>query len=366
MVLIALLKGDNNLTVVKYSRSHVSECETKDITSFELKAEDPDTEAASLLYSITQIPVNGYIMKRGLPTMTFTQDDIDHNHISYQHDGSDTTRDSFSFTITDGTHLDFYVYPNTRTLTTKPQTMHIDIKAVDNKVPQLIINRGGTTLESVLGNRLGLRITNEHLKAVDPDSNHTQLTYHVSVPPDFGILINIALGNSSVSSFKQNDIDNDIIYYALNKSAVNATADRFFFDLIDPGKNILPNQIFSINWAWISLDRAVYSVSEVDRLVVVTLTRGGFLGEVSFVGINNVYGIAKLNDDFVPNSANQVQFNPGERFKTWAVLLVDDKVYEGFEDFTVRISSPVVAIMGKRREAKILIRDPEDRKYYIL
>ena len=80
--LISLLDGDNTHTVVKYTRIHVSEGETKEITSFELKAEDPDTEATSLLYSITQIPVNGYIMKRGLPTMTFTQDDIDHNHIS--------------------------------------------------------------------------------------------------------------------------------------------------------------------------------------------------------------------------------------------------------------------------------------------
>lgn len=125
---ISLLDGDSTHTVVKYTRLLVAEGETKEITSFELKAEDADSSPSSLVYSITQIPVNGFIMNLGTPTMMFTQDDIDNNLISYQHDGSDTVSDSFSFTITDGTHLDFYVYPDSRSLTRRPQVILIKDK----------------------------------------------------------------------------------------------------------------------------------------------------------------------------------------------------------------------------------------------
>lgn len=360
--LISLLDGDNTHTIVKYTRISVSEGQTKEITSFEINAEDPDSKTTSLLYSITQIPVNGFIMKRGSSTMMFTQDDIDQNLISYQHDGSDTTSDSFSFTITDGNHLDFFVYPNLRTLTRKPQMVEVDIKAIDDKLPQLIVNRGGTTLEMLPGGRLGLCITNDLLKAVDPDSNNTQLSYFVSIPPDYGIVMNAGLGNKTVDEFLQDDIDKGTIYYILHKKMTNATADRFYFDLSDPGENVLESQRFSLNWAWISLDRTVYSVSEIDRLVVITLTRGGFLGEASFVGIGVVNGSATMNADFLPNSAQQVQFNPGERFKTWAILLIDDENYEGLEEFTVRLVSPVMAVIGELRETTIKIRDPEDSK----
>ena len=233
---------------------------------------------------------------------------------------------------------------------------------MDNKVPQIIINRGATSLEMLSGNHLGLRITSDLLKAVDPDSNDTQLTYSLSVPPDYGVIKNAARGNESVTEFAQGDIDKGRIFYELNKKITNATADRFYFDLSDPGKNVLASQVFALNWAWISLDRAVYSVSEVDRFVVVTLTRTGFLGETSFVGIGVVDGSAKVNQDFDPNSAQQVQFNPGERFKTWVVFLVDDNEYEGLEEFTVHLKSPVLAIIGGPTEATIKIRDPEDSK----
>ena len=359
---IALLDGDNTRTVLKYGRLTVPEGETKEITSFELKAEDPDNTPDTLVFSITQIPVNGFIMKLGKPTMVFTQEDIDNNLITYQHDGTDTTHDSFSFTVSDGTHLDYYVYPDSQTLTRRPQTIEIDIQAIDNKTPQIIVNRGGTTLETIPGGVLGLHLSNELLRASDPDSNNTQIIYLISNPLYFGILINIGRSNESLTEFRQSDIDAGLIYFMLNKNEMNATSDRFYFDLTDPGRNELLNQRFSLHWARISLDRVVYRVSEIHRSVVVTLTRNGFLGESSFIGIRTVDESAKINEDFVPNSAEQVQFNPGERYKTWVILLIDDKLYEGSEQFTVQIHSPVMAIMSERREAKIIITDAEDSK----
>ena len=360
---ISLLDGDNTRTVVKCGRLTVSEGETKEITSFELKAEDPDNSPDTLVFSITHIPVNGFIMKLGKPTMMFTQEDIDNNFISYQHDGTDTTHDSFSFTVSDGTHLDYYVYSDSKTLTRRPQTIEIDIQTIDNKTPQMIMNRGGTTLETIFGgSRLGLCLSSNILNAFDPDSNSTQVMYLISDPPNFGTLINVARGNGSVMEFTQSDIEESLIYFMLNKNEMNATSDRFYFDLMDPGMNELPNQRFSLHWARISLDRIAYQVSEVHRSVVITLTRNGFLGESSFIGIRTIDGSARINEDFVPNSAKQVQFNPGERYKTWVILILNDKIYEGSEQFTVQIHSPVMAIMSRRREAKITITDPEDSK----
>ena len=360
---ISLFNGDNTHTMIKYDRLTVKEGQTKEITSFELKAEDPDNAPDTLVFSITQIPVNGFVMKRGKPTMTFTQEDIDNNFISYQHDGTDTTHDSFSFTISDGTHLEYYVYSDSKTLTRRPQTIEIDIQAIDNKTPQIIVNRGGTTLEPVTGGGLGLCLSSDLLKAFDPDSNNTQVKYLISDPLNFGTLINIAKGNESVTEFRQSDVDENLIYFVLNKNEMNATSDRFYFDLIDPGMNELLNQRFSMHWARISLNNIVYSVSEVHSSVVITLTRNGFLGESSFIGIRTVDESAKTNQDFIANSADQVQFNPGERYKTWVILLLDDKLYEGSEWFTVQIHSPVMAIIGGHQEAKITITDPEDSEY---
>lgn len=92
----------------------LQEGERKCITPLELTAEDKDTlDDLLLLFTITQVPIHGRIVAR--------QSSRDHLHptgperelICYWHDGSETTEDSFSLTVTDGTHADFYVFPNT-------------------------------------------------------------------------------------------------------------------------------------------------------------------------------------------------------------------------------------------------------------
>ena len=75
------------------------------ITTSVLDEGGPDDNGAGLTYTITALPGNGSILLNGAPLSlngTFTQADIDNNLISYSHDGSNTSSDSFGFSLADG------------------------------------------------------------------------------------------------------------------------------------------------------------------------------------------------------------------------------------------------------------------------
>jgi VCBS repeat-containing protein len=84
----------------------VNEGGTANITAAQLSATDPDTLPANLVFTITSLTTNGQLQKNGSILSngsTFTQADIGSGLLSYVHNGSETTTDSFTFTLTDGT-----------------------------------------------------------------------------------------------------------------------------------------------------------------------------------------------------------------------------------------------------------------------
>ncbi len=74
---------------------------TTTITGSNLSYTSSTDSAAQLTYSITAGPTNGAITKSGSATTSFTQADVNGGLITYVQDGSDTTSDSFCFTVTD-------------------------------------------------------------------------------------------------------------------------------------------------------------------------------------------------------------------------------------------------------------------------
>ena len=166
--------------------------------------EDYDTDDSLLRVQVTQDPVHGRIlMDKSRGVREFSMSDLNENRITYAHDGSETVADSFSFTVTDGTHDDFYVFPDTVFTTTDPQRMDIEIVPVDNGVPQMLINQGAPSISELSSGGRGFRITKKTLRADDRDSNVTMLDYVITTSPLHGKIVNIDNESFPLQSFTQ-------------------------------------------------------------------------------------------------------------------------------------------------------------------
>ena len=204
---ISLSEVDNKKPVVTFTKLTMKEGDNKLITPFELRIDDTDTrDPLKLKFTITQLPVHGNLLRDNNEVVTmFTMADLNENRISYQHDGTESDKDSFSFIVTDGTHTDFAVSPDLDTFTRSPQKMHIKIVPVDNGMPQIVVNRGAPTLNTLGSGHLGFLLTNKFIRAEDRDSDDGLLVYTISTPPKNGYLMNLALGNISVTNFTQGE-----------------------------------------------------------------------------------------------------------------------------------------------------------------
>lgn len=204
---ISIVDVDNKKPVVTVNSLIVTEGETKLITPFELTAEDQDTTEKQLKFTITQLPLHGKLLHNlTTPVTGFSKQDLNENLISYRHDGTESSEDSFSFTVTDGTHTDFFVFPDTVFETRLPQTMKITIVALDNGVPQIVVNKGAPTLKILATGHLGFPISHKVLKAEDRDSGPASLVFHITTQPKHGYVVNLGRGNNSVDTFSQGEL----------------------------------------------------------------------------------------------------------------------------------------------------------------
>ncbi|KAM4702076.1 FRAS1-related extracellular matrix protein 2 [Discoglossus pictus] len=357
---ISISDVDNKKPVLTIHELVVRESENKLITPFELTVEDRDTPDKRLKFIVTQVPIHGKILyNNSRAVSSFTKQDLNDNLISYKHDGTESAEDSFSFTVTDGTHTDFYVFPDTVYETRQPQMMRIQIIAVDNGIPQIVVNKGAPTLRIISTGHLGYLITNKVLKVEDRDSVHVSLRIRVTESPNHGFLINLDKGNHSINTFTQVDIDDMKICYVL-RDRENATSDIFYFTVEDSGGNKLKNQHFRLNWAWISIEKEHYVVNEDAKYLEITLKRRGYLGETSFVSIGTTDGTAEKDKDFRGKAQKQVQFNPGQTTATWRVRILTDGEYEQSETFQIVLSEPVMGALEFPEVATVEIIDPGD------
>ncbi|MFN7874679.1 MAG: VCBS domain-containing protein, partial [Pirellula sp.] len=105
------------------------------ITSSMLQTVDLDQSANDLTYTVTSSTTTGVLRRAGVALTVhdvFTQADIDSGIITYDHDGSETFIDSFSYTVDDGFGI------------LDVDSFQITINPVNDMTPVIISNGGGS------------------------------------------------------------------------------------------------------------------------------------------------------------------------------------------------------------------------------
>ncbi|MFP4313054.1 MAG: cadherin-like domain-containing protein [Alphaproteobacteria bacterium] len=206
---------DQRFTIAQNNVLSVDENAQATIVNTDLQVLDNDTAASDLVFTVTANPVNGQIeltTNPGVAITTFTQDDINNNHLIYIHDGTETLSDSFTFDVTDGVE------------TVTGQSFDFTINPV-NQGPSIVTNTGATIVEGE-----SLTLTNGMLDGNDNDDANATLLYTAS---------NLTNGHIEVSgvtqnTFTQDDIDNSRVVFVHDGSEGNASFD---FSLADGGED---------------------------------------------------------------------------------------------------------------------------------
>jgi hypothetical protein len=193
----------------------MNEGATKVITSAMLSATDIDDADSTLVYTLSNLS-NGVIQVSGSDALTFTQDDLDNNRVTFIHDGGETTAAGFDFSIADGLEHGAAVVTGSFAITVTPQ----------NDSPSISVNTGAT-----VGERLGVTITSAMLDSIDPDDNAVGLTYTASNFSNGWIVV----GGTIQNSFTQADIDNGRVVFQHDSSETISAS--FDISIADDGEH---------------------------------------------------------------------------------------------------------------------------------
>ncbi|MDA0660590.1 MAG: cadherin domain-containing protein [Planctomycetota bacterium] len=138
------------------------------INNTQLHTTDLDNTTSQLVYTITTATSNGSLRLSGTAlsvSSTFTQADIDAGLITYDHNGSETSSDSFSFSVDDGAG------------SASTGTFNITITPVNDNSPVITSNGGGLTASVNVAENSTAVTT---VTATDGDLPGQTLTYSIS------------------------------------------------------------------------------------------------------------------------------------------------------------------------------------------
>ncbi|NXU54362.1 FRAS1 protein, partial [Turnix velox] len=362
---------DDSLPVVQSFGMTVQEGVRKTITEFELKASDADTEAESITFTVVQPPQHGLIElssngQRYHQANTFSMEDIYQNRVTYSHDGTNSLRDHFTFTVSDGANP-FFIMENggKKIVTRAPQSFKVSILSVGDGTPRVITNLGLQWLHYVDGKATNV-ITKKELLTTDPDTDAKQLIYEITAAPRNGYLENKQKPGVSVTTFTQEDVNQGLIHYVMHKEKVQETMDSFQFLVKDIKPNVVSGNIFHVQWSFISFTDSSYSVRESSGSVSVGVRRDGNLNQYAIVLCYTQQGTATSTSGMQPGQQDyleytgQVQFEEHEDTKTCTITINDDNVFERMESFTVELNMTAYALLGNITRATVTITDMED------
>ncbi|KAJ8286924.1 hypothetical protein GJAV_G00044950 [Gymnothorax javanicus] len=365
---IAMRPVQASLPVVQVVGMSVQRGGRKILSETELKATDADTEERSITFRIAQTPRHGKIEKviSGWEQVDeFTMEDIYRSLISYQHDGSNSLTDHFTFTVTDGTDLLFLLEEGEeeQIVTAAPQKFKIDILPADDSIPQIVINSGLQWLEYINNKAVNL-ISAKELLTEDMNTEAGLLVYEAVAGPRLGCLEASLEPGTPITTFTQADINRRLIRYVLDVENTQETMDNFTFLVKDDTANVVSDNIFYIEWSFISFEHPSYNVNETAGTVAVPVKRTGSLKHYAKVLCHTEQGTATSSSGPLPQDyvefTGQVHFDENEDRKMCSVVINDDQDLEDVESFILRLSHPAYTLLGPASQAEVNIFDPED------
>ncbi|XP_060055572.1 FRAS1-related extracellular matrix protein 1 isoform X2 [Erinaceus europaeus] len=248
-----------------------------------LQLTDPDTPAKKLTFTVIQFPEHGQLYLQGsvLLQHSFTQEDVDNRHVTYQHSGGNSHLDSFTFVATDRTNPGFIVDGR---VWQEPVSFTIQIDQLD-KTPPHITHLGNPSQVGLLKNGCyGIYVTSQVLKASDPDTDDNQIIFKILQSPQHGHLENTTTGEFIHEKFNQRDLNSKTILYVINPS-LEVNSDTMEFQVMDPTGNAATPQILELKWSYIEWSKVEYEVCENVGVLPLEITRKGYSMDSAFVSL---------------------------------------------------------------------------------
>jgi len=196
-----------------------------------LEAQDVDDTADAITFTVTSAPAHGRLeltTAPGVAVTRFTQADIDNDRLVYVHDGSNTTSDTFSFTVDDSASTPL-----------GPSEFTITVTPVDDDAPVLVVNAGSTLSDGTED-----VITASELRFRDGEQLAADVMFTVTQGPENGHLELASAPGTPVTSFTQADIDAGRVRYVVDNAS--AGTDGFAFEVADGQGNVVTGQTFTL------------------------------------------------------------------------------------------------------------------------
>lgn len=198
-------------------------------------AENDDTlEDSDFVYEITELPSHGRLVYSGDDATTFTQEDLGNSNLLYQHDGSNTERDSFEVRISVPSRGASIL-----------QTFNIGVRPVDDDPPEVSVQDPLFMVELM---RLPLNLNVLSISDLDSKTvnEKDQVKVSVTQPPMYGIIETSNFGEPYAGTlfFTQYNLERDQVRYS--HTVRGHWKDSFVFMVEDGSGNVQP-MAFQVN-----------------------------------------------------------------------------------------------------------------------
>lgn len=185
-----------------------------------LNVTDADGVPRDVVYETIKAPTSGKLVMKNVSINNFTQEDINNKLIQYVHDGTNESRSSFSFKVSDGKHKPDYA---TLDIAIVPIKLHLkNLSAIE-------VQQGSTAVF----------LSYKNLGA-ETNAKKQEIVYNITSLPLHG---HIFVNDDVLRFFRQTDIDNRLVFYM--QSDLTASED-YFVVTIHSGKISIKDQVINI------------------------------------------------------------------------------------------------------------------------